>query len=567
MNKRVFPILLLLVIILPITFPLFKSGFFSLQDETHIVDLYEMFRSINLGGFPPRWAPDFNFGIGHPYFNFYYHLPFYLTYIFMSLGLSMIHSFKIYLFFSVAASSIGFYFFTRKHFSVSASMLSAVLYVYTPYFAVDLYVRGALGELALFALIPWSLWSIRNLTINTSIKNFIVSSLLIGLLSLAHNVWNIFIFPLIFLYGLIHLLTGIKQQRKKITCLASCFIIGLVLTSYYWLPALMEKRFISEYEQIKIEDQFPFIKQLIIPHWGYGPSHWGPNDDISFQIGIVNLLAVILSVIFVKSIKSGRRFTIFFLAVFTIAVVLMNYRTLPFWNLNPTLRYFQFPWRLLLLTSLASSFLLGSIVNILQKRLNIKRHILYTILGIFSIVVINVWYFQPSQYKEISDERYLELYFANRTLQGNGQRDDLSKLYLNFSEDFIPPTKWQKTRMDDVRKNLVEAEKGAQLSYIKNGLNYTIDVSTPGPDKLVIYSAYFPGWTAIMDGKMLNIYPTTKYGVLGLDITPGKHKISVFFKDTPVRAVSNFLSITGGCLLIAMIIFKITKINRYHQHG
>ncbi len=130
-----------------VTLPLFQPGFFSIHDETHITDLYQMLRSLSLGGFPPRWAPDFNFSLGYPYFNFYYHLPFYISTIAFYLGFSFYQSFKAVMFISVLLAGIGFYLFAKRYLSEKAALVAAVGYIFTPYFAVDLYVRGALGEL------------------------------------------------------------------------------------------------------------------------------------------------------------------------------------------------------------------------------------------------------------------------------------------------------------------------------------------------------------------------------------------------------------------------------------
>src|SRR5215204_98621 len=94
LKKLLSPVTLIWIVVLIILLPILKPGFFSVHDETHIVDVYQMIRSLNLSGFPPRFAPDFNFGLGHPYFNFYYHLPFYITTAFHYLGFSMTDSFK-----------------------------------------------------------------------------------------------------------------------------------------------------------------------------------------------------------------------------------------------------------------------------------------------------------------------------------------------------------------------------------------------------------------------------------------------------------------------------------------
>lgn len=557
-NKLRLPAWIIGIEVLLATLPLFNSGFFSLHDEAqHIVDIYEMNRAFEVGGFPPRWAPDLTFGLGYPYFNFYYHLPFYISTFFMHLGFSMTQSFKAVIFLSLIFGPIGFFLLARRHVSQLAALIAASLYLYTPYFAVDSYVRGALGELVLLSLLPWAALGINHLITKPSILSFIFSSVVIGMLGISHNVLNIFVFPFLFVYGLA-LIFFLKNDsvRKSLLVLIAAFLAGALLSSYYWLPPFFEMRFISKYEQIKIEDQFPFLKQLLIPSWGYGGSHWGPNDEMSFQIGTFNLLAVVLSVFVFKFIdKKLRKYVLFFLAVFAVFFGLMNYRTLPFWNLHPFLRYIQFPWRLLIFTTFSTAFLAALVAEGLLSRVDNKRGVVYTTIAILAIVLFNVWYFRPNGYKEVADERYLEMYFANRTLKGNGERGYLSRDYLGFSEDFLPPTIWQKKRPEDISSSFVQAKRRATLSYLQNGIRYLIDVDSPQDNQLLIYATYFPGWTAYIDGKKMDTFPATDLGIIGLDIPSGKHAITVQFEDTPIRATSNLLSL-GTLFFLGVILVR-----------
>lgn len=547
-------LLILLAIIIPISWPLFWDGFFSFHDETRMVDVYQMIRAFQTQGFPPRFAPDVNFGLGHPFFNFYYHLPYYLTSLFIFLGFAMTTSLKLVMFVNILAATFGFYLLAKRHLSEQAALIGAALYVYSPYLAVDLYVRGSIGELTLYGLIPWGLLAINLLVSKTSLKNFIFASILIALLALAHNILNIFIYPLIFLYGLVLILT--QKKIKKIWFLILAFIFGSLLSSYYLIPALVERQFISNYEQIKFEDHFPFIKQLIIPHWGYGTSHWGPGDDMSFQIGIAGLIAVLAVLILFKFLKKPiKSLTVYFLLIFGFFVFLMNQRSTLIWSLHPILRYVQFPWRMLLFTSFTASFLGAIAADFILTKINKNKVYIFTAIVIFIIALLSIGYFKPSQFKDISDERYLQLYFANRTLKGSGEREGLSKEYLNFTEDFIPPTIYQKKRLGDLPKTWVESKYPASIDYTRENLSYDIDVNTPKQNALIIYATYFPGWTAQVDEKRVPVYPLSEYGLAAVDIEKGSHKVKIEFKDTTIRTVANVISLSsmillGGFLLV-----------------
>lgn len=563
LKKILNPIILIWIVVFIILIPIIKPGFFSFHDETHMVDVYEMIRSLSMGGFPPRFVPDFNFDLGHPYFNFYYHLPFYITTIFHYLNFSMTDSYKYMLGLSIILAASGFYFFLKNHVGKTSAVFGTLVYILSPYFAVDLYVRGAPGEMYILALFPWAAFALYSYLKTPSSVYLAIAAITIFLISISHNVLLPFIYPLLFFYGIACLLT-MKATLKRYLLIVWPFLMGLLLGSYYLLPALVEVKFISSYEQINIADHFPFIKQLIIPHWGYGPSIWGFLDDISFDIGTVNLVLLIISIGAFKFAKRELRILlVFFWAVFALAIVLMNVRTLFFWESIRFLRLVQFPWRMLLLTTFATSFIAAITIELISERL--KKFSLLILGVIFvSLISLNIWHYQPSEYKEISDERYLQLYFAN---QPDGS--EFSKEYLNFTEDFIPPTIWQEKRPLGLLPKVEYATSSAALNnldYQINGLEYNISYSTEEDNKILISKAYFPGWTAVSDGQELKTEPYSEYGIIAIPVPKGQGNIHLSFENTPVRTIANILSASAAVLILVLLLYGVRR-NRKNAVG
>jgi uncharacterized membrane protein len=282
-------ILLLLGFTLIQTRYFFESGMYTFSDEVHFANLYEMIRGLLGGQFPPRWAPDMSYNFGYPLFNFYYPMPFYLaSFFYVIFHFSLIGSLKSVFFLSVLFSGISFYFLTNKFFSKITAFLISIIYLFTPYRAVDLYSRGAIGELWSFVFMPLVLLSFYNLIKNQNLKNCAVASVSLAGLILSHNLSAIIFLPIVILFCLIFLFKETKILNK-IVWTGGGLLMGLGISSYYWLPAVMEKKFIQPGTPFNPFDHFPFIFQLIIPSWGYGASVWGPTDMMSFQIGLVNL--------------------------------------------------------------------------------------------------------------------------------------------------------------------------------------------------------------------------------------------------------------------------------------
>jgi uncharacterized membrane protein len=278
------------------------------QDLHHIADIYQMYRAIFSGQIPPRWGPDFLYAFGYPLFNFYYVGPFYLGAMFYMVSGSLRFSFEMIFVVSVVIGAVGIYLFLKQHFSRMASLAAAILFTYTPYKAVQIYVRGAMGELLSISLMPWLLYFIEKYINEKRRKWFICSVLISACIILSHNYFWVLIFGFCSMY-----LAFVAFARKRAEILQNFLIeilLSLGITAYWWLPALTEQKLLNTTTPFPLIDHFPFIKQLLVPSWGYGASLWGPGDGMSFQLGVVNILLVIASFVVFLLVKKRKYFLI-----------------------------------------------------------------------------------------------------------------------------------------------------------------------------------------------------------------------------------------------------------------
>jgi len=54
-----------------VSLPLFRSGYFSHQDDLHVIRIVEIRKCFTDFQIPCRWVPDMGWGNGMPVFNFY----------------------------------------------------------------------------------------------------------------------------------------------------------------------------------------------------------------------------------------------------------------------------------------------------------------------------------------------------------------------------------------------------------------------------------------------------------------------------------------------------------------
>ena len=135
---------------------LLADGFFNAHDNLlNVHRLFEMDRCVADGQLPCRWAPDMGAGYGAPVFNFYPPLPTFVAEGFRVFGANTLDAVKWAFLLALIISGVGMFRLASSFFGVGGGVVASVLYVFAPYQAILVFVRGALGEAWGLALLPW----------------------------------------------------------------------------------------------------------------------------------------------------------------------------------------------------------------------------------------------------------------------------------------------------------------------------------------------------------------------------------------------------------------------------
>lgn len=546
-SRFIFPIILLLSI--PAVRYLFVDGFFGVSDDLHIAWLYEMDRAIKTFQIPPRLVPDLSFGFGYPLFNFVYPLPFYVGEIFHVLGFSLVDSIKIVYGLSIPFSMYFMYKLLKEFVNEEFSLAGSVLYVYMPYRATELFVRGTIGEITAFMFLPLIALSIVNLTKE---KDFI-SKKWIGVLGisvcglvLSHNIMAYMFMPFVLLILVLRIIFISKNKMKSILFSFSGLLLGLVSSSYFWLPALSESSLVKYDTVFNFYDHFPTLKQFITPFFGYGASVPGPYDTMSFYVGITGIFVVILGTIFFlvkykNFTKSEKIFVYWGIFILLFSIFMMNHRSAFLWETLPLLPYFQFPWRFITMIAFASPILLIGFSKY-------KGGAVISSLVLVSALVLNFSYFKTSEYLGRTDDYYINRYIPVPVA---------SEEYKKLSEEYLRLPLNTEVRPSKNYPIVYANEPGGILEVSEiNPLKIRVETDY-GQEFLLNYSKYyFPGWVAKMDGEHVEIKPGKPYGQITVSIPSGRHTIEIFFKETKERMFYNVLSLAGIGFILYLIFKK-----------
>ena len=237
--------------------------------EYHVMRFQQFYKVLSTGTIYPRWAPDFNNGFGIPLFNYVYPLPNYVASFFHFLGFSFIDSFKLNM---AAASMIGsvfFFLWSRRYWGDLGGLTASIFYTFSPYHFLDIYVRGSVGEVWSLALFPGLLWSFYSFCQTGQKKFFLSSVVLLVFLIMSHNILAVVFFSFFLMYAII-LIFNTKNKSFYLLRLVLIIILGLSLSSPFWLPALYETKYVTGLDISNPTKHFPKLYKLIYSSWGYG---------------------------------------------------------------------------------------------------------------------------------------------------------------------------------------------------------------------------------------------------------------------------------------------------------
>jgi len=216
--------------------------------------------------------------------------------------------------------------------------------------------------------------------------------------------------PLLIIVILLYCYIAYKNKNiHTIYYLILATVLGLLISAFYWLPALLEMKYTNVLSQIgggaDFRDHFVCLNQLWNSHWRFGGSAPGCMlDGMSFMIGKLHIvvLFVVLVLVLISLIKNkyynfNKNYIVVFLSLagFALSIFFILEISRFVWETIPLMVFFQYPWRFLLLASFFSSFLSGSILVFLNKELFKKYGVYISAILIFLLISFNIKLFNP----------------------------------------------------------------------------------------------------------------------------------------------------------------------------
>jgi len=514
---------------------LLRPGFFPMHDDLQAMRLLQMDKCIKDGQIPCRWVPDMGYGYGYPQFNYYPPLPYYVMEIFHLLGFSILDSVKAVFALSIVLSGLTMFIFVRSLFGDLAGFISAVFYMYAPFRASDIYTRGAVGEFCSFVFLPLVFWSSYQLARSGKIRCIAWLALSYGSLLVTHNQMSLIFTPILIVWSLLIVFLVKNWGYIFKFCIAGLWGIGLA--AFFIIPALFEMKF--AHTETLLSGYFNYLAHFVSlrqmffsTHWGFGSSELGPFDDLSFSIGILHWLFSASSLIGAAVLfKKNKTLSviIFFIAAFGIlAAFLAHNRSVWIWNHISVLAYLQFPWRFLVISTFSFSVLSGVTIYFIR---GMELKILFVALAIPLVLLFNAFFFRPREWFYISDQEKFsgELWEKQLTIS----IFDYLPIYATMPPSHKAPEMPQ----------IVGGQ--AKINQYQKGTNWqSLKLEVQKEEVTVLLPLFdFPGWQVAVDDKKVETNHDNSLGLLTFTVEKGTHDVKVRLKDTPVRLLSNMISL------------------------
>lgn len=550
---------------LPSFTTLLQPGYFGMHDDLQIMRIHQMDKCFKDGQIPCRWVPDMGYGYGYPLFNFYPVMPYYLGESIHLLGFNLIWSVKIDFILSFIVAAISMFFLARAFWGNLGGFLSSMFYLYVPYHAVDVYVRGAMAENWSIAWAPAVFLMIYHLIKKQNSKNLLLLSVFSALFLMSHNPLALIFTPVIAIWTAI-IIFQTKNFRSILSLILSAFW-ALSLAAFFTLPVIFEGKlvhletlFIGYFNYLA---HFVSLNQMFVSDfWGFGGSIWGDGDGMSFQIGWLHSLTMIfmflIAILNWEKDKNKSMILIFMIGVFLFSAFLMHPRSNFIWERVTILQNIQFPWRILSIVIFASSFSAGAL-TILPVRESIKIALVGVLL--LSMAFLYQRYFKIEKSIPLTDQEKL-----------SGALWDLQRTAGIF--DYLP--KSAKFPPGGPAPGVEVISGKADIKNFKQGTNWLeFEVTIDSDSTLRLPIIYLPNWKVFVNNensqakvksffanrnKEVEFKIDNDLGQPTFDLKAGKYEIFAKLYDTPVRKISNVISLISFSILM-FVVYQIWRRN------
>ena len=265
-------------------------------------------------------------------------------------------------------------------------------------------------------------------------------------------------------------------------------------------------------------------------------SHFAELNLIGLSTVLILLSAGSFLVLKRNDMKIKRQ-TTFFLIVGALSIVLATPISKVFWEILPV-SFIQFPFRFLSLALIAAVFLAAFLGAISELRTKFLIGITIIVLTFFS----GRFYLSSVEHVDKGEGFYATNMHST-----------------TIKNEYMP--KWVRVMPEERPEQFVEIVEGAgelkDITFDNREVRFSVSIEDEGTVR--INRIYFPGWKAVVNGEEADIVYDNDRGVMDIAVSKGDSNVLITFTETPIRLVSDMLSLSSLGLLVFLVLKRHEK--------
>lgn len=544
-SKKKYYLLILLISIL-VSAPLFAKGFFTTHDGNfHINRVIGTIQAFKDGQILPMIIPNFVNGFGYGTNLFYPPLACFVPILLMIFTWgNVLNAFKLMIFIAVIMSGINmFNLMLDITKSKKLSLIVALIYLTVPYKIIDIYVRMAIGEILAFAFIPLVFQGLYDIVNSEGKKKHLLVIGVVGIL-LSHNISTFLVALTSLIYLLFYLDKILKEKKINKITISLVFIIGMV--AFFFIPFLettLSSQYYVEYynNQKNFNEYSSYLYEVLMGKMNnYLPilsTNGRINGELCLTIGLHIIIPLLFTPFIWKNIKKEHKELYIITLIIGVISALATTNIFP-WELlqNTIFGFIQFPMRMFIISTFTLSIISGVNIYLLLDNKESMKDILILTLVIFIYVepIINLVEFDTkydtlSGY-EIEDISQYEYMISTKC-------SEFEYLPINALKNF--------SYLRDRSNEIIVLSGNTEVSeQNKNGTTMTAIISDTKEETVIeLPYIYYKGYNCTLNDEKIGV-SESENGMVSIKLPQGSQgNLNIKYTGTVLSYISLIISI------------------------
>jgi hypothetical protein len=485
-----------------------------------------------------------------------------------------------------------------------ASLVATVAYLYAPTHIYDNFYRSAWGTVLAYALIPFCLWAVCQWSRTARARYLACLTIGVAALMLAHNVSALLALPVIGVAMLVFIQKAEGRRQKAesnylMTVLSTAYcllpsvfglLLGLALSAFFWLPALVETQYIQTW-RLTIPPDFDFHNHFLsIADWFAwpAPAEVGRiNPDLVNTAGTIQLSLAMVSIVVIVTrlaiMQKGRAshgtknnelesplcspvLSPLSLVFWGGWLCIMLYMTLPqstwLWERVSVLPSLQFPHRFLTVVALCCAVLNAAFIAGLPERWRMMASVSVCAL----LIIQSVPFLYPRPLPAVNPNPTVAdaLWHERKTgAPGTTASGEYFPIWVKFTPRSSP---FEEVIINGENPQRFDSRSlptgGKVLQQDAEPLAFRLTVTSPAPFRATFRHFYFPGWQGYVNGERVPTKPSDNQGFSTFDVPAGENRIALVFESTPIRDLGTTISLSALAIGVGFALWRLKTAKR-----